>query len=205
MRKHTTRLCSVLLSVLTLTSMPTMLSATATEIAQMQSNQGEIFTMTEDEDGIHFNGPTGDNILENDESDYTSVVIESAEDYYNLKDESSSFSNKNVLLKASSSLPESVDNSQSEYFPEIDSQGSLSSCTCWAQTYYQFTYTMNKDMGVATTSENSFSPKWTYNLVNWGVADAGSGLTDVYGIMKEIGAVTEKTLPYDDNVTSWSP
>ena len=205
MKKRSVRFCSVLLSLLTLTSMPTMLSTSAAEVTDSQSSQGEIFTVTEDENGIRFVGPTGDITLEEDEARDDVEVISSVEDYYNIDSENVSLSKQNTLLRASASLPDSVDNSQSKYFPEIGNQGSIGSCTCWAQTYYQFTYTMNKDMGVTTTPENAFSPKWTYNLVNWGDADAGSGQTDVYELMREIGVVTQGTVPYDDNVTSWSP
>ena len=106
---------------------------------------------------------------------------------------------KNILLNSSDSLPESVDNSESEYFPEIDSQGGAGSCVCWAQTYYQFTYTMNKKLGVTTTSENSFSPKWTYNLLNSGSPEEGTTYEDVNRVMKEFGNVKMSVLPYDDN------
>ncbi|MEE1319088.1 MAG: starch-binding protein [Ruminococcus sp.] len=199
MKKRTIRLCSVLLSMLTITSMPTMLSAGATEV-----KNSEIFTVTEDENGIRFDGPTGDSSLEYDETD-DAEIIETVEDYYNMNSSGSVINRKNILLKSSASLPESVDNSESEYFPEIDSQGGAGSCVCWAQTYYQFTYTMNKKLGVTTTSENSFSPKWTYNLLNSGSPEEGTTYEDVNRVMKEFGNVKMSVLPYDDNFTSWSP
>lgn len=101
-------------------------------------------------------------------------------------------------------LPDSVDNSQSEYFPEIDTQGAMGSCVSWAQTYYQFTYTMNKSMGVATTPENTFSPKWTHNFANNGKKD-GSWDYDVFSLMQEVGNVPISMVPYDDDYLSWTP
>ncbi|MEM4658748.1 MAG: hypothetical protein QXX77_10060 [Candidatus Methanosuratincola sp.] len=69
-------------------------------------------------------------------------------------------------------LPSSVDNSLSSAFPPIRSQGSIGSCVAWATTYYQFTYETNLARGrTASNGDNSmiFSPKWTYNMINYGV------------------------------------
>ena len=84
------------------------------------------------------------------EDTYDGVVIGSADDYYALRSNGVTHN----LIKNSKSLPASVDHSQSKYFPEIGNQGSMGSCVCWAQTYYQFTYAMNKAMGVTTTPQN---------------------------------------------------
>lgn len=96
----------------------------------------------------------------------------------------------------SNTLPESVDNSESKYFPEIGNQGDQGACVCWAQVYYQFTYTMNRSMDVETTPENTFSPTFNYNFSNGGRGQ-GTWEVDVYGIMKEIGNVPLSTVPHN--------
>ena len=73
--------------------------------------------------------------------------------------------NHKLCIAKTSALPSFVDNSTSRFFPAIGDQGQLGSCQYWAQVYYQFTYTMNKSMGVTTTPDNTFSPQWAYNIV----------------------------------------
>ena len=85
----------------------------------------------------------------------------------------------------SSTLPAFVDNSESPYFPAIGNQGSLGACVYWAETYYQFTYTMNKAMGIATTPENTFSPSWTFNMGNGG-KNGGGWEIDGFTLMQEM-------------------
>ena len=83
-------------------------------------------------------------------------------------------------------LPSKWDNStneNAEYLPEIQWQGYFGSCASWACAYYQFTYTANRARGVATTSENTYSPNFVYNLVN-GSYDYGSTLFQNYQILK---------------------
>lgn len=102
-------------------------------------------------------------------------------------------------------LPDFVDNSESPYFPEIESQGSLGACVYWAETYYQFTYTMNKAMGVVTTPENTFSPSWTFNMGNGG-KNGGGWEVDGFTLMQEIGNVPLSLVPYtEDDYLSWHP
>ncbi len=103
------------------------------------------------------------------------------------------------------SLPQFVDNSDSPYFPAIESQGGLGACVYWAQTYYQFTYTMNKAMGVATTPQNTFSPSWTFNMGNGG-KNGGGWEKDGFTLMQEIGNVPLSLVPYtEDDYLSWHP
>ena len=161
------------------------MSINATELSDFQC--GATGALSANEDGI----PEG------------ATVIESVSDYYKIAGNGIE-SNNNILLKSSNTLPESVDNSQTRYFPEIDSQGSIGSCVSWAQVYYQFTYTMNKSMGVTTTSENTFSPKWTHNFANNGKSD-GSWDDDVYELMIEVGNAPLSMVPYDSDYLSWSP
>ncbi len=102
-------------------------------------------------------------------------------------------------------LPDSVDNSESPHFPAIENQGSLGACVYWAETYYQFTYTMNKAMGVVTTPENTFSPSWTFNFGNGG-KNGGGWEIDGFTLMQEIGNVPLSLVPYTvDEYLSWHP
>lgn len=102
-------------------------------------------------------------------------------------------------------LPDTVDNSESPYFPAIESQGSLGACVYWAETYYQFTYTMNKAMGVETTPENTFSPSWTFNFGNGG-KNGGGWEVDGFTLMQELGNVPLSLVPYtEDDYLSWHP
>ncbi|MBQ7385399.1 MAG: starch-binding protein [Ruminococcus sp.] len=98
-------------------------------------------------------------------------------------------------------LPDFVDNSLSPYFPAIGNQEDLGSCVSWGQTYYQFTYMMNRSMGVPTTPDNTFSPSFNFNIINGG---RGTGAWDIdgYNSMKEIGSVPLSTVPY--NTKEWN-
>lgn len=200
MKKQTRKLLSTVLSATTLMSTLTLMPSNVAGVSAYEESEDKLFSTVEDENGISFVGVTGDRTLE-EELPEDVTFIETINDYYELSD------TKGKLLSdssAASALPESVDNSQSEYFPEIGSQGSIGSCVAWAQSYYQFTYTMNKNRGVATTTENTFSPKFTYNIANGG-RDVGSFSSDVYDIMKKQGNVPITLVPYDNDYLSWSP
>lgn len=102
-------------------------------------------------------------------------------------------------------LPSSVDNSLSSAFPPIRSQGSIGSCVAWATTYYQFTYETNLARGrTASNGDNSmiFSPKWTYNMINYGV-DGGAYFSDAYALLLKHGAASWSEFPYDSNYLAW--
>lgn len=101
-------------------------------------------------------------------------------------------------------IPESVDLSESSYFPPIANQGLTNSCVGWAQAYYQFSYEVNKMLDREATVENSFSPKWVYNLSNAGY-DGGTSWTKAYGVMASQGNVSMADLPVDDDFRDWSP
>jgi hypothetical protein len=95
-------------------------------------------------------------------------------------------------------LPSSVDNSQTNGFPEIRTQP-LNSCVSYATTYYAATYMTAMARGWnETTSDNSdkLSPAWTYDLVNGG-ADNGSGLYANYQVLLDNGAATWQEDPDD--------
>lgn len=106
--------------------------------------------------------------------------------------------NDNILEGADGAiqLPTSVDLSTSPYFPAIGNQGDMNSCVSWATTYYQFTYEAHKLNNIITTSENTYSPTWTYNFTNGG-NNAASFYTDAYNVLINQGALTMDDMPYD--------
>ncbi|MCH5296052.1 MAG: hypothetical protein J1E85_00110, partial [Ruminococcus sp.] len=133
---------------------------------------------------------------------YGDNVINSVEEYYKSVEKENKSSGD--MVKAYTAFPSSVDNSESVYFPAIGNQGSIGSCVCWAQTYYQFTYTMNKAMGRVTTPENTFNPLWTYNFINSG-RNQGTFASDGFDIMKEQGNVTYADCDNTEDYLTWSP
>lgn len=203
MKKGTLKLCSAVLSVTTFMSSLPILTSNAVVVSINDESKNQEVSMLEDEDSIQFYGATGDRSLENGEISESATVIDSVYEYYQIA-ENSNTSEDDLRMKADNDLPDSVDNSDSKFFPEVKSQGSIGSCVAWAQTYYQFTYTMNKAMNIETTPENTFSPKWTYNLANGG-EDEGSFNDDVYEIMKAQGNVPWSMVPYDNDYLTWSP
>ena len=71
MKKRSTKFCAALLSVLMFVSMP-WTSAMATEFNKADNNVDTIFSVKEDENGIRFIGPTGDDTLAYEEISDTS-------------------------------------------------------------------------------------------------------------------------------------
>ena len=80
----------------------------------------------------------------------------------------------------------SVDNSNTDYYPSIANQGKDGACVAYATTYYQLSYTISKALN-ADCSNYTFSPNWTYSLINSGV-DEGSYERDAYKILSDFGA-----------------
>ncbi len=145
---------------------------------------------------------TGDLSLVTEKTD-NPTIISSVSDYLEIKNKNSN-NKKDIATTGASSLPDLVDNSQSPYFPEIENQGSLGSCVAFACGYYQFTYEMNRFRNVTTTKDNSFSPKWLYNLLNHGM-NGGTNFEQIYGLLKQHGCATLKSVPYDTkDYLSWS-
>ncbi len=105
----------------------------------------------------------------------------------------------------------SVDLCDSGYFPNIGDQGSLNSCTAWATTYYQFTYEVNKLNNIIINDDNSYdnsySPRWTYNLTNFG-SNIGTSYLSCYEVLMHQGALKMPDCPYNGNAYnydfSWS-
>ncbi len=95
-------------------------------------------------------------------------------------------------------LPTAVDLSADAAFPPIRNQGIINSCTAWATTYYTYTYMVHYAKGITSTYDNSYSPRWTYNLTNYGV-DAGSSISDAFTVLRKQGALTNSEHPYTTN------
>lgn len=130
-------------------------------------------------------------------------VISSVSDYYNFV-KSDKQGDKDIAVTGANTLPKSVDNSLSPYFPAITNQGSLGSCVAFSCVYYQFTYEMNRARGVATTTDNTFSPKWAYNILSRGT-DTGINFERVYNLLNQHGCPFNKSFPYDGkDFVSWS-
>ncbi|MBS0625186.1 MAG: hypothetical protein JSS32_03975 [Verrucomicrobia bacterium] len=107
------------------------------------------------------------------------------------------------VLKGTSSqsaflLPAAVDNSLLPSFPPIGDQKLLGSCVSWASTYYQATheYGLANGFNNKSTPSHILSPKWTYNLLNYG-QDGGLNIIDAYTLLTENGAVPFANFPYD--------
>ncbi|MEE0264955.1 MAG: hypothetical protein UD936_04945 [Acutalibacteraceae bacterium] len=197
MRKSTLKLFAVLLSATTLTASTPMATATAVEKADnsmIQSQQANAVNTSEaasypicgcTDCGLE---PVGENFSED------IPVIGSAADYYEITGDGEPQGTYSRDCDPMAGLPDSVDNSQSKYFPPINIQGGLPACTIWAQTYYQYTYTMNKELDKISKGENIASPMWVYNFVNRGIMD-GSLLEWVYWTLEDQGCPPQSILP----------
>ena len=202
MKKYSLRVLSAVLSATTLLSFSTPVNVNAVEKSKDVISSNQPFTMYEDDKGIHFIGPTGNDAIGSDDVSTYEKTSNSPFSYN--KEDSKALSNGSTNISASQALPASVDNSQSRVFRQIGNQGSLGSCTFWAQVYYQFTYTMNKEMNITTTPENTFSPQWAYNVVA-GTDEMVGPYYSAYAFMKKQGNVFLSQVPYDLNVSSFSP
>ena len=195
MKKSLFTFVSLLLILTVLLSSLAMVSFTAEEHEkEYEWSQETPFIMYEDEEGIHYIGPTGNIEEENLGSEKTDAE-ETAENIRS-KGELASVGN-NVF-------PSSVDLSTSKHFPPIGSQGSLGSCATWATVYYQFTYEMNRMRGTTATPENTAAPNFVYNLLAEKDA-SGTSAEGNYAILKNQGVAPITMVPYDDkNHLSWN-
>jgi C1A family cysteine protease len=101
-----------------------------------------------------------------------------------------------LMASASSSLPNKIDNSALPAFPPIADQGNFGYCGSFAVTYYQMTHmvALQKGWNTKNDPDNSkkFSPKFTGNLTNGGVA-----ISNMFGALKNSGALLWKDFPYN--------
>ena len=132
----------------------------------------------------------GDYIFSDNEPD-EDELIKDQDEYFDSLNPNGGRSYRAVVL------PSSVDNSQSEYFPEVDTQGGLGSCTCWSMVYYQFTYEFNRNRHITTTKANTFTPRFEYNLICGADGKNGADVNYVYPVMKKFGCLTWEEFPYD--------
>lgn len=205
MKKRTKRLCAMVLMLTLLLSIIAPLYVKAEESYDIENHafeDGKSFIRIEDENSVQFYGVTGDSPVE--DTAFTDIDVISSLSEYNELSHIRTNTKKDIASVSTTPLPDSIDNSQNEYFPEIGNQGSLGSCTAWAQVYYQFTYMMNKELGIATTKDNTFSPQWAYNVVA-GTAEMIGPYYSLFAFMKKQGNVFLNQVPYDLNVSSFSP
>ncbi len=110
-------------------------------------------------------------------------------------------------VRTTGSLPVSYDvTTGPKYFPPIDTQGDMGSCTAWATTYYQFTYELNRYLGeqiIDGDETRICSPTWTYNYGNGG-CNVGLGISDAYNILNRQGVMMLSDLPYDEDIEDYS-
>jgi hypothetical protein len=107
----------------------------------------------------------------------------------------------------------SVDNSTLPAFPPIGNQGSLNSCTAWASTYYMTTFMTGMARGCnnkgGSYTSTTFSPKWTYNMINGG-GNNGTSYGNAFKLLLLNGAASLADVPYSGdssnslNYTQWS-
>jgi len=115
-------------------------------------------------------------------------------------------------------LPVRMDNSDFKWFPPIGNQGGLGSCTTFATTYYQLTYTVGRirhpqqwDQTVNPPNYDIiFSPRWTFNFQR-NSENAGSSFWGNYNVLQNNGACTWNEFPYigdkvpPENYRAWCP
>jgi C1A family cysteine protease len=102
---------------------------------------------------------------------------------------------------SASTLPTSVDNSTSIYFPPIGDQGWQGSCTAWAAGYYYNTYLQAKDEATTASTGNTSvicSPTFLYDLTNDGV-DYGAYTSDVMTQLNKSGCCSLAEMAYDSD------
>ncbi|MCK4515707.1 MAG: hypothetical protein KAU31_10640, partial [Spirochaetaceae bacterium] len=121
-------------------------------------------------------------------------------------------------IRAFGTLPDSIDNSATKYFPPVGSQANEGSCVAFSVGYYIHTYQEAREhdwdlSGVswtggyygepATSQDRIMSPDFVYHQINEGV-DAGSSMIVAVSIVTLLGASSWTEMPYDpDDHTSW--
>jgi hypothetical protein len=108
-------------------------------------------------------------------------------------------------VAAQDELPFAVDNSQLSAFPPIGHQGSLGTCVSWALGYYAFSYEYNLVHGLdgKASAAHRFSPRWLYNLTNFGLADAGGSQSTIFSVLQRMGALTMAEFPNNGDFVQW--
>jgi len=100
-------------------------------------------------------------------------------------------------------LPSSIDLSSN--FPIPGDQGQQNSCVGWATAYALKSYQERLEMGwLLNTKEHVFSPAFVYNQINGG-EDNGSSMIEALELIRDKGAATLATMPYDVNDYTTQP
>jgi hypothetical protein len=95
-------------------------------------------------------------------------------------------------------LPVQIDLSKTRYFPPVGNQGDIGACDWFAAVYYQMTYLYNRQYNRAASPENTFSPKFGYNILNnAGKFPYNIRLDDVYSFVQKHGSATMSSCVYD--------
>ena len=98
--------------------------------------------------------------------------------------------------------PESVDLSDSDYFPQIRTQGTVGSCVCWAVVYYGFTYEYCRANNLSAKDvNNEMSPLFVYDQIKMNDSEGGSWSETALDYLYYEGA-PRKVLA--DGETSWN-
>ena len=195
MKKTFFTFISLMLVLLTALSASVVFPATAHSGEEYVWSEETPFIRYEDSEGIRYIGPVGNETapLQNtavNESDFKDADAEEGQ---------SPSRDKAPLVSVGRNtiLPDSVDLSESKYFPPIGNQGGLGSCATFSTAYYQLSYEMNKQRDVSATAENTLSPQLLFNLMS-SDADTGTVADFNYDFLKLHGAPTMGYLPYSD-------
>ncbi|WP_302625988.1 C1 family peptidase [uncultured Eubacterium sp.] len=134
------------------------------------------------------------------------MKINSLEEYYDILEKEGELDEPPVPgAGLEEELYGSIDLSTSEYFPEITNQGGLGACTSFAQTYYQFTYEMNRKMNRAATTESTLSPIYPYNLIANNNGNSGANPARLYSLLQHKGTIPWSGTEYSRNPKTWFP
>lgn len=102
----------------------------------------------------------------------------------------------NANSVSNNSLPLSIDNSDTKYFPEITTQIG-NSCQSYVLGYYIMTYEYNRLHNTSANSpENIMSPSWLFNIVNNG-KNQGAAFTSTISVLKKQGIVSTADVPIE--------
>lgn len=97
------------------------------------------------------------------------------------------------VASQSLTLPSSVFNNDSVWFPYIYNQGNSGSCVHVAEVFYTFNYEMNRKFGrtashILSDHTNLFNPLYTYNYLNNGYYNTFTARRSGFQIIRDCGA-----------------
>lgn len=113
--------------------------------------------------------------------------------------------------RALGTLPESVDNAATQYFPPIGNQADEGSCVAFSMGYYIHTYQEAREHGwdlsgsawtggyygePDSSQDKIMSPDFVYHQINRGV-DEGSAYFAAVSLLTQVGGASWQQMPYD--------